>query len=155
MEVNLELTHLAVFFRRHIAKFESLAHRKGIDFNFEIAMNEEIAAKIDQEKCRQIVYNLLSNAFMFTQKGGEVRVKLEIGNSEIENLEVVRDDHTISHFYNFKFQISDNGQGIHPDDQPFIFDRYFQTNQPGKSAEGGTGIGLALVAAPRAVLIWG
>ncbi|MBK8703150.1 MAG: response regulator [Saprospiraceae bacterium] len=40
--------------------------------------------------------------------------------------------------------MADSGPGIHPDDLPHVFDRYFQTNQPDKPAEGGTGIGLDL-----------
>ncbi|MBK8489472.1 MAG: response regulator [Saprospirales bacterium] len=41
--------------------------------------------------------------------------------------------------------VADTGRGIHPEDQPHVFDRFFQTNRPEAPAEGGTGIGLALV----------
>jgi DNA-binding response OmpR family regulator len=41
-------------------------------------------------------------------------------------------------------KVNDSGPGIHPDDLPHLFDRYFQTTRPEKAAEGGTGIGLAL-----------
>jgi signal transduction histidine kinase len=137
MELYEKPTQLSLFFNRYAAQFESLAYRKKIDFSIETTVGEEVMANIDQEKCRQIIYNLLSNAFKFTPPGGEIKVKLEIGNWEIGQ----------SHNFpisNFQISVSDSGPGIHPDDLPHVFDRYFQTTRPEKPAEGGTGIGLAL-----------
>ena len=36
------------------------------------------------------------------------------------------------------------GQGIHPDDQAHVFDRYYQAQNSSQAMQGGTGIGLAL-----------
>ena len=139
MKLDKKPTVLSPFFSKYIAQFESLAYRKQIHFSFEILMDREMAANIDREKCRQILFNLLSNAFKFTPVGGKVMVKLEIGQhgppiSKFPN----------SPISNFRISVEDTGPGIHPDDLPHIFDRYFQTNRPEKPAEGGTGIGLAL-----------
>jgi|GEM_PF-1616722 len=126
MELNEKPTRLSLFFRRYLAQFESLAQRKEIDFAFEIHPGEHLIVQIDQAKCRQILYNLLSNAFKFTPPGGKIRAKVSV---EDGNLQLI---------------VTDSGPGIHPDDLPHLFDRFFQTNRPDKPVEGGTGIGLAL-----------
>jgi signal transduction histidine kinase/DNA-binding response OmpR family regulator len=126
MSLNLEPEPLAPFFSNYFAQFESLAEQKGVQFSFETSLETNQGALIDREKCRQIVYNLLSNAFKFTPGGGAVR-----GNLRVEN-------------GNLFLKITDTGDGIHPDDLPHVFERYFQTQQENAPLKGGTGIGLAL-----------
>ena len=126
MSVQEKPTALWAYFTTYFAQFESLASRRQVDFSVELAIPEQVVAGIDREKCRQILFNLLSNAFKFTPAGGQIRAKVTFEN---ERLQLV---------------VSDTGPGIHPDDLPHLFDRFFQTNRPDKPAEGGTGIGLAL-----------
>lgn len=126
MEVYAIPTRVSTFFSNYAAQFESLAHSRQIDFSFETNTGKDLLVQIDQEKCRQIFYNLLSNAFKFTPTGGRIKAKLTVNEGT------------------FQLEVNDNGPGIHPDDLPHIFDRYFQTTRPDKPAEGGTGIGLAL-----------
>ncbi|MCB9316941.1 MAG: response regulator [Lewinellaceae bacterium] len=126
MEVHAEPTLLTTFFNRHASQFESLAKSKQIDFSHETTMPEDAVANIDQDKFRQILYNLLSNALKFTPAGGRVSVNCSLhGNS-------------------LNLKVADSGSGIPPEDLPHVFDRFFQSSRPGKPAEGGTGIGLAL-----------
>jgi signal transduction histidine kinase/DNA-binding response OmpR family regulator/tetratricopeptide (TPR) repeat protein len=126
MEVNPQPTSIAAFFSRHLAQFESLAERNAIEFSIDIAIDEQVVADIDREKVRQIIFNLLSNAFKFTPSGGQIKAALSLQEEVLH------------------FSVADTGPGIHPDDLPHVFDRYFQTNRPEKPIEGGTGIGLAL-----------
>ncbi|MFM9947833.1 MAG: ATP-binding protein [Saprospiraceae bacterium] len=126
MELYLQPTGLVAFFRNNFAQFDSLAQRKQIDFSFNIEVPKELAAGIDQAKCRQIMNNLLSNAFKFTPEGGRINAGLSYNDGILQ------------------FVVSDSGPGIHPDDLPHVFNRFFQTSRPDKPAEGGTGIGLAL-----------
>lgn len=126
MEIQLQPTELSAFFGSYAAQFGSLAQRKAIDFSFEMVAGHEAVANIDREKCRQILYNLLSNAFKFTPEGGQIKSTLSLNNNTLELV------------------VADTGPGIHPDDLPHLFDRFFQTNLPDQPADGGTGIGLAL-----------
>jgi signal transduction histidine kinase/CheY-like chemotaxis protein/AraC-like DNA-binding protein len=126
MELHEKPTGLAGFFGRYAAQFESLAHRKQIDYSFETTVGDEVVANIDQEKCRQIIYNLLSNAFKFTPESGRIKVSFSFHKDTLQ------------------LEVADTGSGIHPDDLPHVFDRFFQTNRPDKPSVGGTGIGLAL-----------
>lgn len=130
MELQLQATPVGEFFRLHLAQFESLAQGKDIDFSFDIAAGTEQAAMLDREKCRQILYNLLSNAFKFTSPGGKIAVRLDLNR---------RNDAA-----RLRLSVADTGRGIPPGDQAFVFDRFFQTSRPDQPAEGGTGIGLAL-----------
>jgi len=126
MELDEKPTELAAFFRMHLAQFESLAESRGIGFSFDIAVADDAVVHLDQAKCRQILNNLLANAFKFTPSGGHVAAALALTDGWLH------------------LSIADTGPGIHPDDLPNLFDRYFQTTRPDKPAEGGTGIGLAL-----------
>ncbi len=119
-------TALHRFFQNHAAQFESLADSKQIDFTFRSTVPANLVANIDREKCRQVLTNLLSNAFKFTPAGGCVAVELSVENGMLD------------------LSVTDTGAGIHPDDLPQVFDRFFQTSRPDKPAEGGTGIGLNL-----------
>ncbi|MCB1615397.1 MAG: hypothetical protein KDI30_05225, partial [Pseudomonadales bacterium] len=129
MTLKTEPTALSAFFRNYVAQFESLAERRQIDLNFHANIQVDQAAEIDREKCRQILYNLLSNAFKFTPNGGKISVDLNL-NKENQ----------------LALTVSDSGSGIHPDDLPHVFNRFYQTNRPDKAAEGGTGIGLNICA---------
>ena len=126
MKLVAEPVRVAALFSHYLAQFESLGVQQGIAYGYEILVPGHVAAMLDKEKCRQIIYNLLSNAFKFTQPGGNIKAVVKMDGDEL-NLEV-----------------SDTGKGIHPDDLPYVFDRYFQTNRPDDPAMGGTGIGLAL-----------
>lgn len=126
MDVTPQATSVATFFNRQLSQFESLAERNGVDFSIDIAVEEQVVADLDREKMRQIIANLLSNAFKFTPPGGQIKVAVALQEARLH------------------FSVTDTGQGIHPDDLPHIFDRYFQTKRPEKPIEGGTGIGLAI-----------
>ncbi|MBK8192515.1 MAG: helix-turn-helix domain-containing protein [Lewinellaceae bacterium] len=126
MDLVEKPTELPSFFRTYFMQFESLAHHKQIDFSFETKIERQLTAKIDQVKCRQILYNLLSNAFKFTPAGERIRAEVSLNDGMI------------------RITVADTGPGIHPDDLPHVFDRFFQTNRPDKPVEGGTGIGLNL-----------
>ena len=81
----------------------------------------------DPDRLQQVVWNLLMNSIKFTPKGGRIQVTLQRVNS---HLEIV---------------ISDTGVGINRELLPFIFDRFRQGDSSSTRAQGGLGIGLALV----------
>ncbi|MCF8248170.1 MAG: response regulator [Saprospiraceae bacterium] len=142
MAVSPEATPVASFFQRCCSQFESLAERNGADYRFHINVEKEVAVQLDREKCRQIIFNLLSNAFKFTPAGG--RVKVDIGILGYRDTEQRAGNTLISQYPNIVISVADTGKGIHPDDLPHVFDRYFQSNRPDAIASGGTGIGLAI-----------
>jgi signal transduction histidine kinase/CheY-like chemotaxis protein len=81
----------------------------------------------DQKRLVQIVANLLNNAAKYTPEGGEIGVALDA------------DDESV------RFTVSDNGIGIAPHVIGHVFDMFAQAERSSDRAQGGLGIGLALV----------
>jgi PAS domain S-box-containing protein len=80
----------------------------------------------DSTRLQQIVSNLLVNAVKFTPEHGQVELKMQRDNDNIE------------------IQIRDNGKGISRDFLPFVFDRFSQA-ESSTQRQRGLGLGLSLV----------
>ncbi|MBI5881988.1 MAG: HAMP domain-containing protein [Elusimicrobia bacterium] len=95
----------------------------------------------DEDTLRQVVSNLVSNAFKYTPEGGEVRLGLESGEGEV------------------RFWVADTGRGIAPEDLPHIFTKFYRGSRPAEgSADPGQripGSGLGLSIAHKAVTSMG
>ncbi|MBT8178594.1 MAG: response regulator [Eudoraea sp.] len=129
MPLNLVQDDLVLYTRYLVESFHSVAELKKIKLRFSTAV-EELIMDMDPDKLRDILSNLLSNALKFTPEGGSVTVNLqdinETGNPFV------------------KLEVKDTGIGIPVEEQPFIFDRYFQANNHLESQRSGSGLGLAL-----------
>lgn len=126
LELTEEPTVLYLLFKRIASSFESLAERQKITFQFNFYLEKEMQVLLDIDKFQKIVNNLLSNAFKFTPKGGQVTLTLSDQNRYLQ------------------LKVTDTGKGISSEDLAYIFDRFYQTKNPKEAAQGGTGIGLAL-----------
>jgi PAS domain S-box-containing protein len=87
--------------------------------------NEESIIKIDKTKLHQILTNLISNAFKFTDKGS-IEIGYELKNNYL-------------HFY-----VKDTGTGIDKKLHATIFDRFIQGDIDLNKQKKGTGLGLAI-----------
>ena len=126
MQLHETTVRFQPFISRLVSAFESHAEHLGVHYRLEYQAAEYLRLDLDAEKLEQIVNNLLSNALKFTPRGGSVFVKIEDASNMM------------------RLSVSDTGRGIHADDLPHVFDRFYQTNQADAPIEGGTGIGLAL-----------
>ncbi len=111
------------FLKRMSLSFRIYADEHMVSYKVEIP-HEEIWIYFDAEKLEKVVTNLLSNAFKFTPEFGLVQLSLINQDQEIG------------------IEVLDTGKGIHPTDQPFIFDRFYHSSPEGSHE--GTGIGLSL-----------
>ncbi|MDO8368847.1 MAG: ATP-binding protein [Saprospiraceae bacterium] len=126
LELSEEPVHIFPYLKEQMAQFHSFADCDNLKFEINYHADESLILMLDKSKFEKIVHNFLSNAMNFTPQGG----KVTLGIAETE-------DH-------LEISVRDTGQGIHPDDQPHIFDRFYQSKQPDAKTEGGTGIGLSL-----------
>ncbi|MEQ1747665.1 MAG: ATP-binding protein [Saprospiraceae bacterium] len=135
MELREKPVLLPLLLRRWFAQFESYAHSQGLELVFEYRASADLQVLLDAEKLEKVLNNFLTNAIKFTPKGGRVTVRFD----ELDDNPEVNSGQALV------LSVTDTGRGIHPDDLPKVFDRFYQTSRPDAPAEGGTGIGLALV----------
>ncbi|MCB0533545.1 MAG: response regulator [Lewinellaceae bacterium] len=128
MQLHETTVSLQPFLRRLTGAFESHAERLGILFVFEYRLPNRLRVLVDEDKLQKILNNLLSNALKFTPPHTGSSVHVCVGEST----------------GNIRIEVRDTGRGIHSNDLPRVFERFYQTAQPGAPVEGGTGIGLAL-----------
>ncbi|MBD0833242.1 hybrid sensor histidine kinase/response regulator transcription factor [Aestuariibaculum sediminum] len=105
--------------------FKELARKKRIDFAINCPKNLH-TAWYDKEKIEHVIYNLLSNAFKFTPKEGNVQLSVIPIDSKKQ----------------IKLSVSDTGSGIPKEELELIFDLFYQSRTNKKNK--GSGIGLAL-----------
>ena len=119
--------------------FRHVAESKGVEFVIEMPRGMPKAVYTDAKRLQQIIKNLLSNAFKFTQQG-DVRLTMEPvhGGWNPENEELNRASSVLA------FSVSDTGIGIPPDKQQIIFEAFQQADGSTSRKYGGTGLGLAI-----------
>ncbi len=110
-----------------VAQMRGLADQKGLEF--QVALDDRLPTVLvgDADRLKQIVVNLLSNAFKFTDTG---YVRLEVRRQS---------EHT------WALAVSDTGAGIPAHAQEYIFDEFRQVDGTTQRQHGGTGLGLAIV----------
>jgi signal transduction histidine kinase len=103
------------------------AHAKGIDLSALVQPGMPAMLDIDQQKLRQILFNLVGNAIKFTD-AGEVVIKAGAGNGN----------------GSFELSVRDTGPGISAADQAKLFQEFQQVENPKTRKKEGTGLGLAI-----------
>ena len=111
------LTHVAEPLRRHA---------ESLDIAFTLQCQPDAGmAMVDQKRIRQIVFNLLSNAFKYTPRGGSITLGASIAGSDVQ------------------IYVSDTGPGIASDVKANVFEHFQAKGHAGQRP--GAGLGLALV----------
>ena len=101
-------------------------HAESLDIEFRIECPPDAGVvMVDQKRIRQVVFNLLSNAFKYTPRGGSI----------VLGATIIGDD--------LQIYVADTGPGIAPDVKANVFERFAAKGQGGQRA--GAGLGLALV----------
>ncbi|MFD1616275.1 ATP-binding protein [Gelatiniphilus marinus] len=107
------------------SSFKELARNKNIDFSLNCPKNIE-NTWYDKDKLEHILYNLLSNAFKFTPKEGNIQLSVAPLNKKSY----------------VKITVSDSGPGINKDELNKIFEIFYRSESNNEA--NGTGVGLAL-----------
>jgi signal transduction histidine kinase len=117
IDLHALLTEVAAHARDWAAK---------VDLSLEVDCPEDAGMFLaDARRLRQVAFNLLSNAFKFTPKGGTIVLGGRIDGEDVQ------------------IWVSDTGPGIAPEVRPIVFERFAAKSQAG--TRGGAGLGLALV----------
>jgi signal transduction histidine kinase/DNA-binding response OmpR family regulator len=132
---------LVPLLKRLVASFASLADRKRVTLVFD-PHDHELVACVDQEKLETIVINLLSNAFKFTDTGGEIVVMLRRRSGTNQTAGDTMENTTETGWV--EISVTDTGVGIPEEKLEKVFDRFYQVDGSSTRTTGGTGIGLSL-----------
>ncbi len=131
---KLELEDLNFDLRDHVEELMELiavnAHRKGLEFIYQI--EDDITAGVtgDRGRLRQVLTNLIGNAIKFTEQG-EILVRAFLREEAKDSILV-------------GFEVKDTGIGIPLEAQSKIFEAFSQSDQSMNRRFGGTGLGLSI-----------
>jgi signal transduction histidine kinase/DNA-binding response OmpR family regulator len=123
MPVLASEQNLIEFVKDIMVAFEKTASKRKIDFRL-IASEPQIMVWFDPAMLDKVIFNLLSNAFKFTQDKGRIYLYVR---------------HSLTHA---QIRVEDNGIGMTPAEVSHIFEVFYQGKSTYKAS--GTGLGLAL-----------
>ncbi|MDZ8028140.1 MAG: HAMP domain-containing protein [Nostoc sp. DedQUE11] len=119
--------------------FRQIANSKALAFTIEFLPELPLSIYTDVKRLQQVLKNLLSNAFKFTEQG-EVRLRVAVAqqgwSSDHESLN--RAQSVIA------FSVTDTGIGIALEKQKVIFEAFQQADGSTSRKYGGTGLGLSI-----------
>ena len=119
--------------------FRQIATDKGLQLEVEIREDVPKRMQTDVKRLRQVLKNLLSNAFKFTEHGKvAVTVGLETSGWSLDHPNLSRASRVVA------FKVSDTGIGIAEDKQQLIFEAFQQEDGTTSRKYGGTGLGLSI-----------
>ncbi len=106
-------------------RYEKLTEKDGYNISFEADENAEVMA--DRVMMLQVIYNLINNAINYTGADKTVTVRQIINGGKV------------------RITVTDTGEGIPPEQIPYIWDRYYKVDKVHRRAAVGTGLGLSIV----------
>ncbi|MFL5581828.1 MAG: ATP-binding protein [Gemmatimonadaceae bacterium] len=118
--------NLDAFLRDLEEAFQVLAHQREVEF--ELVRDEGLPDEVcwDPDRVNEVLGNLLSNAFKFTERGGLVQLVATPVAGKVQ------------------LEVRDTGAGIPPEQLPRIFEKFYQADNQGAASAKGTGLGLAI-----------
>ncbi|HEX6388485.1 MAG TPA: ATP-binding protein [Solirubrobacteraceae bacterium] len=128
IEIHRRPTELKEIVRETTALMTTRVHEKRQTLEVDVP-DDLPRALVDPSRMRQVLTNLLTNAHLYTQDGGTIRVGVRESGRLLE------------------LTVADNGRGMSDEDIDHVFDRFYRASGDGDSEGGasGTGLGLAIV----------
>ena len=125
--LNMEPVHLPGFLRSIEATFQPVAAQKNLQFEITSTINENVWIETDSTRLRQILFNLLHNAFKFTRQGRVALVVRKVDDADQPWLEL---------------DVEDSGIGMDEQSLGQLFQRFFQVDSGLSRQFSGAGLGL-------------
>lgn len=106
---------------------EDKSTKRKITLKMERPYDRPVFVNADRNRIRQVLTNLLDNSIIYGNKKGITRVSF-----------FDMDKHVL-------VEVTDDGDGIAPEDLPRLFERFYRTDKARSREKGGSGLGLAIV----------
>ncbi|HYP82061.1 response regulator [Variovorax sp.] len=126
LDLAIEPLPLDALAQRLRGTFGPLAEKRGLTFRIERRADAPASLESDRQRLEQVLRNLLSNAVKFTEHG-EVSLTISAAGDG-----------------GARFDVTDSGIGIAPDQQEAIFEAFHQADGTTSRRYGGTGLGLSI-----------
>ncbi len=127
-EFKTTTVDMSSYTREVLDRFAYLRETQG--YAFEVDIEDDLFADVDEVKIGQALYNLVGNAVNYTGEDKKVFVSLH-----------QTDENT------FRFAVKDTGKGIKQEELATIWERYYRSSETHKRPVKGTGLGLSIVKA--------
>ena len=128
LSLDFEMFDIVEVIRNVFELLEMKAAKKKITLTFDLDYQNEILVYADKDRVQQVLTNLIDNSIKYGNKKGTTEVSIE---NLIKNKVIIR--------------ITDNGEGIHTDNIPRLFERFYRVDQSGSRKKSGSGLGLSIV----------
>lgn len=125
MEMSSDIYNLTESIEKVLLRYNKLVEQDG--YNIEFEYDQEVFVEADEFKIFQVIYNLINNAINYTGEDKRITVRQIIKGSKV------------------RIEVEDSGDGIKPEELPYVWDRYYKVDKNHKRAVAGTGIGLSIV----------
>ncbi|MGB1978132.1 MAG: response regulator, partial [Pseudoalteromonas tetraodonis] len=125
MELNSRPTQLAPFIENIRSLFTPIVSTKEVEFSIIQTTNLPLYISVDELRLNQVIINLLSNAYKFTEQGF-VRLSFDYNDNKLQ------------------VSVEDSGIGIAKAQQSLLFSEFTQADVGVARKYGGTGLGLAI-----------
>jgi len=128
LKLNKQPVNPGELLQQAFATFEHQAAQTGV--NLEVKASDGLPPiEVDEARMAQVLGNLLSNALHYTPAGGRIELGAALDGDRVT------------------LTVQDTGQGISPEDLPFVFDRFYRADPSRAEENGESGLGLAIVKA--------
>jgi signal transduction histidine kinase len=117
----IEPANLIDYVRR---TYEPIASQKGIEIKVEVGEGLPMI-NVDEGRMIQVLKNLMDNALRYTPDCGTIRISAKVTDK-------------------VHLRVTDSGNGIEPEDLPYVFDRFYRADKNRTSNAGKMGLGLAI-----------
>ncbi len=124
--LNLQPTPLRMAVQEVID--DLLPHAKTREVTIENALVSGMIVKVDPDRLRQVLFNLIDNAVKYGRPAGKVKITARVMNDSFTEV-----------------CVEDDGPGIPADARARVFERFFRADKARSREQGGTGLGLAIV----------
>jgi signal transduction histidine kinase/CheY-like chemotaxis protein len=128
-KLNASVKEIAPVLKRMVYAFETFIEKEDITLHFSEYNVQGLYISADENMLEKIVNNLVYNAIKFNEQGGVIRISLFTSTDRKQ----------------FIFTINNSGSIISEQDQPHIFERFYQASKTKSVKAEGVGIGLSLV----------
>lgn len=120
-----EIFDLTETVKEVLKRYGKLTEKDEYIISFEF--DESVTVSADRTMILQVIYNLVNNALNYTGEDKRVTIDQSVWDNKV------------------RISVIDTGEGIPPEDIPYIWDRYYKVDKVHKRAKIGTGLGLSIV----------